>query len=121
MMNKLAKHSKEILMHLEWIEKRYIDGRKENKKADFFDEVKPYADKVKKELDVWQEEALLFLQTKATKKLWPMQINSAYDQIETCSIQAFYPETSKSRFTNQLQSAKFVVETLLRIVEESEV
>ncbi|WP_321202407.1 DUF1798 family protein [Bacillus sp. CRN 9] len=119
-MSQLQKLSIKMLEYIDQIVDRYKQGRDTGEKGDFYLEVKPFADKVKQDNDKWKAEAEKWIKDNSPKGLRIQQIQSAYDQMDTSSIQAFFPETSKSRFTNQVNSAKYVVQRLLVLIEEKE-
>lgn len=82
-------------------------------RGDFYKTVKPFADEVKVLNDKWKLLALKWVEETKPKYIHPLQIENCYEQIETLSIQAFYPETSKSRFLHYLQTVRYILTTIL--------
>ncbi|WP_066047661.1 YppE family protein [Robertmurraya korlensis] len=95
------------------IEDKFLSVKMSGEKGDFFTQVKPFADEVKEAVDLWKKEASIWIVKNRPKNLHESQIDSAAEQMEMISVQAFYPETSRTRFINYLQSVRFVL-TLLR-------
>lgn len=88
-------------------------------KGDFFSEVKPFADEVKEVNERWRHLAITWIKETRPKHLHEKQIESTYEQIELLSIQAFYPDTSRTRFINYLQSVRFILKSLIDYLEET--
>lgn len=83
--------------------------------GDFFKEVKPFADKVKDCVDVWEPLATRWILTAKPKNLYPLQIRNTAENIQMVSIRAYFPKTSLKRFNSHIQSIDFV---LSRVLEE---
>jgi hypothetical protein len=95
------------------IESKFLSVKESGEKGDFFNEVKPFADEVKEVSERWRKEATVWIMNNRPRNLHENQIDSAAEQIEMISVQSFFPETSRTRFINYLQSVRFVL-TLLR-------
>lgn len=95
------------------IEHKFLSVKATGEKGDFFSQVKPFADEVKEVVDLWKKDATAWIAKNRPRNLHSSQIDSAAEQMEMISVQAFYPETSRTRFINYLQSVRFVL-TLLR-------
>jgi hypothetical protein len=95
------------------IEDKFLSVKTSGEKGDFFSQVKPFADEVKEVVDLWKKEATTWIAKNRPRNLHESQIDSAAEQMEMISVQAFFPETSRTRFINYLQSVRFVL-TLLR-------
>ncbi|WP_335869676.1 YppE family protein [Bacillus sp. 2205SS5-2] len=91
----------------------YLAKRESGEKGDFYLEVKPYADKVKRISDEWGNEALKWISTKHPKYIHPMQIQQTMENFELVSVQAFFPETSFKRFQSYHQSIQFILKSIL--------
>ncbi|MDQ0271038.1 YppE family protein [Cytobacillus purgationiresistens] len=117
-MDHLIELTRQMLIYIDDIENRYAQGRESGEKGDFYSEVKPFADKVKEDNDKWLILATEWVNCHHPKNLHSQQIVSAFEQIETLSVQAFFPETSKTRFINQLNSAKYILNVLLSSMEQ---
>ncbi len=102
---RLYKYSKEI-------EDTFLSVKSSGEKGDFFSQVKPFAEEVKEVVDHWKEEAASWIERNRPKNLHVSQIESAAEQLEMISVQAFFPETSRTRFINYLQSVRYVITVL---------
>ncbi|PLR80448.1 DUF1798 domain-containing protein [Bacillus canaveralius] len=105
--------TKQLLAYVEESSVRFEEIKSSKIEADFYSEVKPFADKVKELNDRWKNEAILWLIETAPKNLHRNQIETTSDHIEIISIQAFFPQTSRKRFIDQFQSVKYVLENIL--------
>lgn len=103
--------------HVEFSVKRYEESRKSNEKADFYEEIKPFADEVKRVSDEWSALSIQWINSKKPKNLYPQQIESACEHMETISVQAFFPETSKTRFKNLVSSSLYILSVLTNLIK----
>ncbi|KUP06628.1 hypothetical protein Q75_08420 [Bacillus coahuilensis p1.1.43] len=87
----------------------YQRHREENKKGDFYTEVKPFADLTYKVSTEWKEEISNWLSSVSVKNLHRIQLEQACENIEMISVQAFFPETSYKRFQSYVQSTKYTI------------
>lgn len=99
---------------------RFMTMREENREADFFQEVKPYADNIQQKLIQWKSLSNDFIQTYKPKYVHMVQVNNASDAIEQFVVQSFYIKTSKKRFYQSIQSVKYTCETYIRALEAVE-
>lgn len=97
---------------------RFMTMREENREADFYNEVKPYADDIQEKLNQWKSLSNDFIQQYKPKHVHMIQINNASDAIEQFVVQSFYIKTSKKRFYQSIQSVKYTCETYMRALEE---
>lgn len=109
--------TKKLLDYMEFISKKYDEVKISGVRGDFFTEVKPFADEVKEINDKWAELAASWIELNRPKNLHVKQIESSTEQIEMLSVQAFFPETSKTRFVNYVQSVRFVLTSLIAQLE----
>ncbi|MDM5229435.1 YppE family protein [Cytobacillus sp. NJ13] len=114
----LVQMTEQLLEYMEISDGRFKKVKESGEKGDFYNEVKPFADDVKSINDRWKEEALKWIGIHNPRNLYPQQIESAAEHIEMVSIQAFFPETSKTRFINYVNSAEYVLKQLLKLVGE---
>ncbi|MBX9972787.1 YppE family protein [Cytobacillus firmus] len=114
----LVQMTEQLLEYMEISDGRFKKVKESGEKGDFYSEVKPFADDVKSINDRWKEEALKWIGIHNPRNLYPQQIESASEHIEMVSIQAFFPETSKTRFINYVNSAEYVLKQLLKLVGE---
>lgn len=113
---RLALLTEQLLDYSNKISSTYENVKVSKVKGDFFTEVKPFADAVKEVNDEWQEIARTWIREQKPKYLHEKQIESTYEQIEMLSVQAFYPDTSRKRFIDTLQSVRFILKSLQQFI-----
>ena len=116
----LLKQTNELLAACEEASERFYRMREENCAPDFYEEVKPYADKMRAVLIEWQRLAKAYIAYERPKYLHEAQIQNAVDAMEQFFVQSFYKETSKKRFLQSIQAVKYTLDTLKRTVEGGE-
>lgn len=99
---------------------RFYTMRERNVEPDFFNEVKPYADHMRTQLQLWRQLAYEWIIVNQPKYMHKQQIDHAYDAMEQFFVQSFYKATSKKRFIQSVQSTKYTLTTLKRYVEEGQ-
>lgn len=104
--------TQQLLDYMDSISNTFEKVKASKERGDFFTEVKPFADAVKEVNDEWQLLARTWIKENMPKHLHEKQIESTYEQIEMLSVQAFYPDTSRTRFINTLQSVRFILNSL---------
>ncbi|MFS0635591.1 YppE family protein [Mesobacillus foraminis] len=109
--------TKRLLSYNEKALLRFEQAKESGEKGDFYKEVKPFADNVKEEAEIWRKEASDWLMKHPQRNLHTRQILSAAENIEMVSIQAFFPETSRKRFIGHIQSIEFVLNSFLKALE----
>lgn len=110
----------EQLLNLTKIAKEQFHKTKEiEKEGDFYGEVLPFSNEVKEIVSLWEGSVILWIQDQKAKNLTVRQIQSATEQIQTISVQAFYPRTSRKHFLNTVNSIEFVLKAVLFQVKES--
>ena len=92
-------------------------AQQRQKEPDFFAEVKPFADQVKRVVDEWKQMALLWVKKARPKHIYEMQIETAADNIEKVSVEAFYPSVPTRRIK---QFCRLIEYTLLLVQERLE-
>lgn len=97
---------------------RFLNMRETAREADFFNEVKPYADRIHAMLGDWQSLAINFIKTENPKYVHVVQIQNAAEQIDQFVVQSFYANTSKKRLYQSIQAAKYTCETLFAALRE---
>ena len=110
----------ELLEACEQAIERFYDMRERNLEPDFFNEVKPYADNMHTQLQIWRELAYEWIIVNKPKYMHKQQIDHAFDAMEQFFVQSFYKATSKKRFIQSVQSTKYTLTTLMRYVEEGQ-
>ncbi|MBG9590761.1 hypothetical protein ABE26_26925 [Cytobacillus firmus] len=107
-----------LLEYVEISDSRYKKVKESGEKGDFYNEVKPFADEVKSINDRWKGEAREWVSIHKPRNLYSQQIESASEHIEMVSIQAFFPETSRTRFINYVNSAVYVLKQLIILLSD---
>ncbi|MBY0122629.1 YppE family protein [Bacillus sp. S/N-304-OC-R1] len=116
--NELISLTNTLLNYISAMSERYAMARESGKSGDFYAEVKPFADEVKQINDVWKSKAADWIAINRPKNLYIQQIESTHEHIGTISVQAFFPETSKTRFINLITSSIYVLNQLLEALKE---
>lgn len=96
----------------------FEEARLQTERKDFYQVVKPFADEVKKVMDDWSMYLLKWLKTSNSKHLNINQVTSTCGLIEQLSVQAFYPETSKSRFLNSQRAIEYFLSEVVKEVKK---
>ncbi len=112
--------TQQLLTFTNTLENKFESVKKTGKSGDFYSEVKPFADEIKEMNDKWRKEALFFVEQKRPKNIHLQQIESAHEHIDIISVQAFFPETSLTRFKNMVASVKYILNQVLIIINEEE-
>lgn len=109
----------ELLDYTDRFSEKFESTKISQMKGDFFTEVKPFADKVRGLNEEWRELAVTWISENRPKHLHEKQIDSSSEQIDLLSVQAFYPDTSRTRFINYLQSVRYILNTLIQRLEHA--
>lgn len=110
--------SKKLREYTEIALKRHELTKLEGTRGDFHTEVKPFADEVRAIALLWKEAASKWVNEHKPKNLHSNQIETAADYLEVIAVQAFFPETSKKRFLDQIQSVEFIVNSMIMVIEQ---
>ncbi|MEH7303485.1 DUF1798 family protein [Neobacillus drentensis] len=94
--------------------KFYQEGREAGIKHDFHEVIKPFANEVKGINDQWKQAMKKWLSAADLKHLHLKQIDTTSDHIDQLSIQAFFPETSKTRFINSHRTVEYFLQEILK-------
>ncbi|KMY54578.1 MULTISPECIES: DUF1798 family protein [Bacillaceae] len=113
-MSRLQELTERLIEIVTHANNRYHIAREQQKKGDFYKEVKPFADEAHLQLKEWEKEIRTCLQTTRFKYIHDPQVKSVVENIELISVQAFFPETSYTRFRNYVESTLFVLQQLLK-------
>src|SRR5690554_4560488 len=109
----LVSITKELYSLTDSLTEQFEQTKTTGERGDFYNTVKPFADEVKQKIDLWQELSLQWVAMEKPKYIYEHQIKSVYEQIEMLSVQVFYPETSKSRFHQYVQSVRYILASML--------
>jgi hypothetical protein len=106
-----------LLKYRQFIVERFEQTKKTGEQGGFYEEVKPFADEVKQKTDEWREAVLAWLTMNPQRHLHARQIDSTAENLEMVSISAFFPNTSKKKFLDHVQSIEFVLKGLVSAIE----
>lgn len=109
-----------LLQYRMFILERFELAKSTGEQGDFYEEVKPFADKVKLMTDEWRENALSWLTMNPQRHLHTRQIDSTAENLEMVSISGFFPKTSKKKFLDHVQSIEFVLRSLIKAIEDQQ-
>ncbi|WML45073.1 DUF1798 family protein [Neobacillus sp. PS3-40] len=105
----------EKLLHYNELFLQYFEaGREELMKIDFHEVVKPFANEVKAINDEWRILLKRWITENSPNHFKSSQVDSTYEQIEGLSIQAFFPETSKTRFLNSNRTIDYFLTGIMK-------
>ncbi|WP_442594463.1 YppE family protein [Neobacillus sp. D3-1R] len=119
MENQLGSLTKTLLELLEKGRIQFEESKSSGKEGDFYSEVKPFADLVKTTCDEWLPIAIQWIQIDKPPFINKKQLETTYEHLEKMGIQAFYPTTSRKHFISSLQSAQFVLQSILQYLEKN--
>ena len=80
--------------------------------------VKPFSDEVKAVADKWKELSLDWIGKERPKYIYPIQIESTYENLGIISVQAFYQDTKMKRFKDMHQSIHYVLNSIVEQLNE---
>ncbi|WP_209122640.1 YppE family protein [Alkalihalobacillus sp. BA299] len=81
--------------------------------ADFYTDVKPFADRVFVAASEWKPLAEQWVKEYKPKYVYPMQLSNAYDQLLETSVAAFQKDTKSKRFLETIKSIDYILETMV--------
>lgn len=108
-----------LLKDIDHITEIFEKTKASNKRGDFYTEVKPFADEMKGKKEEWEMMAIQWIEETRPKHLFRKQIESASEQIELLSVQAFYPDTGRTRFVNYVQSVRYILTGMIDEIEKN--
>ncbi|BDG46786.1 MULTISPECIES: YppE family protein [Parageobacillus] len=94
-------------------------AQKRQKEPDFFEEVKPFVNQVKRVVDEWKQMALLWIKKAQPKHIYEIQIETAGDNIEKVAVEAFYPSVPLRRIKQFCRSIEYTLLLVKERLEES--
>lgn len=97
---------------------RHTEMRELDRDPDFFEEVKPYADKYHSMLDEWAEESYAWIKMAKPKYVHPSQIDTLMEGMKQFIVQSFYKKTGLKRFVLSIRSAEYTLKTFLDALED---
>lgn len=120
MMDDIYRLTEKLLVYNGLCLNYYQQGRERQEKKDFYAVIKPFADEVKEVNEEWKDMMKKWLSSSSPGHIHLKQIDSISDHIEKLSIQAFFPETSKSRFINTHRTVDYFLQEVLNTLEKQE-
>lgn len=114
----LKQLTEQLIAYVETLAEKYVIVKETGKSGDFYNEVKPFADEVKRVNDNWRTKATKWIEERKPKNLYVQQIDSVHEHLETISVQAFFTETSKTRFRNLVASSNYVLTNVCQLLKE---
>ncbi|NLY79117.1 MAG: YppE family protein [Lysinibacillus sp.] len=115
---KLIKQTKFLIAECDASRDRFFKMRELDATPQFFEEVKPHADKVHILLLEWKEQAYQWIRKHQPKYFHVQQVDNVVDAMDQFVVQSFYKETSKKRFIQSVQSVHYTLSTFLKYLEE---
>ncbi|SDN36173.1 YppE family protein [Alkalicoccus daliensis] len=86
--------------------------------ADFYEDVKPFADCVREKLEETVSHILRFLERAKPAYVHPQQIDQLAENFEMVSVTCFQKDTKKKRFNEQYKSIEYTLSMVLQAIEE---
>ena len=114
----LIELSKQLLNECDASISRFYKQRELDATPQFFEEVKPHADRYQSVLIDWQKHALNWIDENHPKYMHKSQIQNVVEAMNQFVVQSFYKETSKKRFIQSVQSVHYTLSFFLRYLEE---
>lgn len=90
----------------------------EGYETDFYNEVKPFADKVEALADEWKPLVLQWIREKKPKHLYPIQINDTYDNMIAACVLVFQKDARRRRLREMIKSIDYVLEIAEKQLED---
>ncbi len=101
--------TQQLITFAEEADSIYEKVRSDGQEKDFYKEVKPFADEVKKVCEEWEIVMKQVVTEMELKYLFSEQIEQTAQNLVDVSIQAFFPKTSYQRFKSHVQSVLFIL------------
>jgi hypothetical protein len=96
----------------------YLETREKGINHDFQEVIKPFANEVKEVNEEWNVKTKKWLGEKNFKHLHVKQADTTTDHLNQISIQAFFSETSRSRFLNANRTVEYFLLELIKELEK---
>lgn len=102
----------QLINYNQQITEIYVKTKESNKDANFYTEVKPFADNVHRTALKWKKAASKWLQHAKINYLHPQQIEDTYENLLIVSVKAFQKTTRPKRFREMTKSIDYVLNTI---------
>lgn len=109
--------TKKLLGYHSEIMKKFEETKEIRIEGDFFQEVMPFSNQVKDTMDLWKREVMTWITNRRPKNIHAQQIDSTIEQLEMITVQAFFPQTSRTRFIHTAHSVEYVLTAVLFEIE----
>lgn len=109
---KLHSLTKELANLNQVCKERFETVKKTQSEADFYKEIKPFADEVKEKSEAWGIEMRSWLAVNNPKNIHEQQVNQTIENLQSVSIQSFFPTTSRTRFINYVTSIDYILKNV---------
>ncbi|PRO66853.1 YppE family protein [Alkalicoccus urumqiensis] len=114
----LLEYTRKLKEHNEQAYTFFKKYRLGDSEADFHGDVKPFADAVREDLEIWVPEILRLLEKKKPAYLHPQQIDQLTENFEMLSVTCFQKDTKKKRFREQYQSIDYTLSMAEELADE---
>ncbi|SOC37610.1 YppE family protein [Ureibacillus acetophenoni] len=114
----LIEQTKQLIEECDASVDRFFKMREMDATPLFFEEVKPYADRIQAMLNEWQLAANNWIRKNQPKYVHEVQIANVVDAMNQFVVQSFYKETSKKRIIQSIQSVHYTLSNILRFLQE---
>ncbi|MDQ0218946.1 DUF1798 family protein [Peribacillus cavernae] len=114
----ILKLTKELIGFCQRADQIYEDVRSTGKEKDFYNDVKPFADKVQLASLEWADSMKVWMREERFQHLFPQQIDQTVQNLSDVAVQAFFPKTSYKRFKSHVQSVQFILQSALHEINK---
>ncbi|WP_342537232.1 YppE family protein [Sporosarcina sp. FSL K6-3508] len=112
-MMSLVEETKSLLAICDECEQRFYTMRETGHSPEFFEEVKPYADRSHRAIADWSADMKVWIKVAKPRYVHEVQIDSLKDSMTQFVVQSFYKETGKKRFILSINAARYTLQTVL--------
>jgi Bacterial domain of unknown function (DUF1798) len=113
--------TKKLLGYHNEILKKFEETKDTGVEGDFFQEVKPFSNQVKDIMDRWKVEVTAWIGIRHPRNIHVQQVESVVEQLEMIAVQAFFVQTSRTRFLNTANSVEYVLTAILLEAENDHI
>ncbi|CAM3722184.1 YppE family protein [Alkalicoccus chagannorensis] len=85
--------------------------------ADFYQDVKPFADSVRQTVEEWEPLVRSMIQTEKPAYLHEQQIDTMLENMEMAAVTCFQQDTKKKRFQERYKSIHYTLSMVEQAVE----
>ncbi|WAA10593.1 DUF1798 family protein [Fervidibacillus albus] len=114
----LVRETEQLKAYVYRLDSIYERAKKDEKRPDFYNEVKPFFEKVEKQVNGWYTNAKEWVEVNQPKHFRAIQVEAVKKNLLEISVWAFYPETSYKRFKHSVRSVRYSLETLEKLLAQ---